>query len=269
MPSARRDQQGASKRVRGRGRRAYTDCSGLTFACGFCVPTLSRDAKYAARDVPQGPSEHTRTAGTAARRRQRAHTARIRPQIGALARVQRVQREREERPDVPVQVRPRSARRIAVARVWRCKRVEGGRKAERVDREAAYAWLARSVSTILARKRDDAPQGGRAPRGRARSCPRRTRASCTLSARAAPRPQAPRRVCRAPSRVSPGAACGGRRDGRSAAILKSGSGARRRRGPRKKERWRRGQEANVKNNIAAEMAVRESAYTPSDERTST
>jgi hypothetical protein len=139
-------------------------CSGLTSAYGFCVPTLSRDAKDAARDVPQGPQKHTRTAGAAARRRQRAHAARVRPQIGALARVQRVQGEREERPDVSVQVRPRSARRVAVARVWICRRVEGGRKAERVNRAAAYAWLARSVSTVLARKRDDTPQGGQAPR---------------------------------------------------------------------------------------------------------
>jgi hypothetical protein len=33
----------------------------------------------------------------------------------------------------------RSARRIAVARVWRCRSVEGGESAERVDRTAAYA----------------------------------------------------------------------------------------------------------------------------------
>jgi hypothetical protein len=42
-----------------------------------------------------------------------------------------------------------SARRIAVARVWRCRRVEGGKTAERVDRAAkrvdraaAYGWRA-------------------------------------------------------------------------------------------------------------------------------
>jgi hypothetical protein len=90
--------------------------SGLTSAYGICVPTLSRHAKDAARDAPQGPPEHTRTAEAAARRRQRPHTARLRPQIDVLARVQRVQGEREERSDVPVQVRQRSARRIAV--VW-------------------------------------------------------------------------------------------------------------------------------------------------------
>jgi hypothetical protein len=41
------------------------------------------------------------------------------------------------------QIRPKSAMRIVVARIWRCRRVEGGRKAKRVNRAAAYAWLTR------------------------------------------------------------------------------------------------------------------------------
>jgi hypothetical protein len=38
-------------------------CLGLTSACGFCAPTLSRDARNAARDAPPSPPEHTQRLG--------------------------------------------------------------------------------------------------------------------------------------------------------------------------------------------------------------
>jgi hypothetical protein len=203
-------------------------CSGLTSVCGFCVPTLSRAAKDAARAAPQGPPEHTRTAGAAARRRQRAHTVRGRPQIGAPARVQRVQGEREERPDLTTDT-ARGARGGSRSRELG-DAARGGRQEGGEDGKGGSVRLAGAVSQHSLR--GSATTHRRVDR-------RRADARALALGERELGVHAQREQRRGRERLDE-LARGRRRDGRGAGILKSESGRRRRRGPRRGARSRRG-----------------------------
>jgi hypothetical protein len=176
-----------------------------------------------------------------------------------------VQGERKEPPDVTLQKRSEGCEEHRGRAGLEMQPRGGRRKAERVDRAAAYAWLARSVDqhSLSAEARRRAAGRTSAARTSALLSSANASSVYTLSASSAAAASGLTSLAHAMARA---AGCCVRRASRWAGRCdraEHGDGEAR----AGEQGGDEGQEANIEKNIAAEMAVRDSAHTPSDERT--